>query len=394
MAKLRNFLFLLFSLSFLFCNAGAGEPLKTTPTVVIVTIDGVRWNATDGIEAFSGIEKNGFRVRKMRSVFPSQTCPSHASIATGVNPGTHGIVSNQFLEKDSRSRFSHEQEARWLEAPPLWVLAQNAGLKAAVSEWPVSAGPWKGVSPSEYREYDRKNKDRDTIRWVISLLRRKVNRPDLIMAWMRACDGAGHGKGPESEEYRDAAMRTGALIEKLSEEIRKAGLKKNTCLLISSDHGMRSVAGEIDIVPAIPKQGFFPYIAVSGPVAMVYTEDAGQHSAAIDGLKEMGKGLEIYSFPDIPAELALGNSPRVGDIVTIAPPGFIFSPFKRGSHDRNKGYHGWPPSDPDMCGVFLAEGPGVPVKVVEEASVLDIAPTALKILGIEQPSRMEGKPLF
>jgi arylsulfatase A-like enzyme len=84
----------------------------------------------------------------------------------------------------------------------------------------------------------------------------------------------------------------------------------------------------------------------------------------------------------------------VGDILLTAPPGYIFSPFKRGAHDRNYGYHGWPPSDDDMCGVFFAAGPGVPVRTIEEASILDIAPTALKLLGLDIPTRCEGKPLF
>jgi predicted AlkP superfamily pyrophosphatase or phosphodiesterase len=391
--KKRKLIFIaILAIFFILALSPAGRIAK--PTVVIISLDGMRWDVIDGVKGFSQLEKSGFRAKKMRSVFPSQTCPSHASIATGVNPRTHGIVSNQFLEKDTGSRYSHDNEARWLQVPPLWVLAEKAGLKTAVSGWPVSAGPWKGVSPSEYRDYDQDLPDRDTIEWVISLLERKENKPALIMAWMHGCDGAGHAHGPNSAEYKEVAVKTGQLIEELSAEIRKAGLEKNVVLLLTSDHGMSGVKGEIDIVPSIKKKGFLPYIAISGPAAMVYTANAGQHSSILKKLRGMKKDLTIFSSEELPAELSLGNSSRVGDIIAVAPPGFIFAPFKRGAHSIPKGYHGWPPPNPDMYGIFFAEGPGVPIKTVDEASIVDIAPTALKILGIDPPANIEGKPLF
>lgn len=370
-----------------------GSPGKPS-TVVILTIDGTRWDAVEGIDGFARLGKAGFMAKKMRSVFPSQTCPSHASIATGVRPSSHGIVSNQFLNRETGKRFSHEKEAAWLKAPPLWVIAEKAGLRAAVSEWPVSEGEWEGVKASAYRPFDWDNTDREAMEWTLSLLKRKEGRPALIMTWLRACDKAGHDHGPGSTQYRDAAARTGRNLWQLIEEIRTAGLEKEIALLITSDHGMKEVAREIDIVPSVRKKGFYPYIAISGPMALIYTENGRQGSAVLKSLKKMKNGVTVFPYKDVPPEYFLGDSPGVGDIMAISPEGTIFAPFKRGPHDINKGYHGWPPSDPDMCGVFFASGPGVPVITVEEASILDVAPTALKLLGIEIPQHMEGKPLF
>ena len=385
---------LILSLLLVFSLRGEGKIAKDRPIVVILTIDGTRWDATEGLDSFAKLEKNGFRAKKMRSIFPSQTCPSHASIATGVRPSAHGIMSNQFLEKDTGTRFSHEKEAKWLKVPPLWVIAEKSGIRTAVSEWPVSEGEWDGVKPSYYRAFDWDNTDRQAVEWTLSLLKMKEAAPGLIMTWLRACDKAGHDHGPGSVQYKEAAVRTGRLLIKFSDEIREAGLEKVVVLLISSDHGMKEVAGEIDIVPSVPKKGFYPYIAISGPTAMIYTKDARQHAAVLKRLKKMRNDVSLYPPSSLPEECSLGNSSRVGDILLMTPPGYIFSPYKRGPHNKNYGYHGWPPSDPDMCGVFFAAGPGVPVKTVEEASILDIAPTAHKLLGLEIPSRFEGEPLF
>jgi len=364
------------------------------PVVVIFVIDGTRWDAIEGIESFGRLEKSGFRAKKMRSVFPSQTCPSQATIATGVRPAVHGIVSNQFLDKETGERFSHEKEARWLKAAPIWVIAERSGLRTAVSEWPLSEGVWEGVKPSEYRPYSPDNTDREAVDWTLSLLDRKSGRPSLVMTWLRACDKAGHDNGPGSPEYREAARRTGALLESFVNSAARAGADRDMVLLVTSDHGMKAIKGEIDIVPFVPKKKFYPYIAPSGSMAMVYTDGPGQRASVVNSLKRIKSRVEIYPSPEVPSEYSLGDSPRVGDILALAPSGFTFAPFKRGPHKSNSGYHGWPPSDPDMCGVFFALGPGVPKRAVEEARILDIAPTALKLLGLEVPSGMEGRPLF
>lgn len=394
MARTRTLILLILSLLLVLSLQGEGKIEKNRPIVVILTVDGTRWDAVDGLQSFEKLEKAGFRAKKMRSVFPSQTCPSHASIATGVRPLIHGILSNQFLDAETGKRFSHEKEAWWLKVPPLWIIAEKAGLRTAVSEWPVSEGEWDGVKPSYYRAFDWDHTDIEAVEWTLSLLKKKEARPDLIMTWLRACDKAGHDHGPGSAQYKEAAARTGRLLIKFSDEIREAGLEKEVVLLITSDHGMKEVGREIDIVPSVPKKGFYPYVAISGPMAMIYTENGRQHAAVMKKLKRMKNGVSVYTPSGLPEECSLGDSKRVGDIVLMSPPGSIFAPFKRGSHDKNNGYHGWPPSDPDMCGVCFASGPGVPVKTVEEASILDIAPTALKLLGADIPAHFEGKPLF
>ncbi len=126
------------------------RPAPTAPAVVLLTMDGVRWDypQRDALPAFSSMAAAGWTAARLAPPFPSLTFPSHTTLATGVSPARHGIVANGFLDRASDRRFSDEREASWLEVPPLWVLAERAGLKAAVRSWPCSQGAWNGTSPS------------------------------------------------------------------------------------------------------------------------------------------------------------------------------------------------------------------------------------------------------
>ncbi|MCX7829943.1 MAG: ectonucleotide pyrophosphatase/phosphodiesterase, partial [Acidobacteria bacterium] len=179
--------------------------------VVLISFDGIRWDAVENVKGFSQIEKDGFRVQKMRSVFPSMTFPAHASIATGTLPDKHGIVSSVFLEKSTQRRFNDEKEAEWMLSPPLWAFVENNKMKSAVCAWPVSQGDWKGATASFYKPYTEDLNDSEIEEWVISNLKRE-EKPNLIMAWFHGADYAGHKFGPKSREYKEAVERSGAIL--------------------------------------------------------------------------------------------------------------------------------------------------------------------------------------
>ena len=68
-------------------------------TLVLVSIDGFRWDFLDFPEAsqMSAIASRGTRVTKLHTVYPSKTFPAHLSIATGLYPTGHGVVDNRFV---------------------------------------------------------------------------------------------------------------------------------------------------------------------------------------------------------------------------------------------------------------------------------------------------------
>jgi len=370
------------------------------PTVVLISMDGVRWDypEKDHLRAFAAMAKEGARAARLIPPFPSLTFASHSTLATGCQPGRHGIIANSFLDPETGRRFTDSDEAGWLLAPPLWVLAEEAGLRAAVSGWPLSKGPWHGVQASFYRPFEGGSSDAETAAWILGLLRRpEAQRPHLIMAWTHGADGAGHAQGPDGPAVREAMRRADALLAQLRAGIRALGPAVPVDLVLVSDHGMAAVSRVIDVVKAIPKRGFYPYIATSGPVCNVYVKTEAQRRQVAAGLSRLPGDVRIYTRSTLPSRWEYAESGREGDFILVAPPGAYFSSFNRkGEKSLPRGMHGWPPSEvSQMDGIFYAEGPGIPAgKLLGDVHATDVAPTVCALLGIAPPPRAEGSALF
>ena len=87
-------------------------------------------------------------------VFPTVTYPSHASIATGTNPGTHGIVTNGALDPLGQSPRAVRWYTQDIRVPTLWDIARAKGLKTAVVYWPATVGARANAVVPEFWRQD------------------------------------------------------------------------------------------------------------------------------------------------------------------------------------------------------------------------------------------------
>ncbi len=101
----------------------------------------------------------------------------------------------------------------------------------------------------------------------------------------------------------------------------------------------------------------------------------------------------------LPASLHLAFPNRTGDLVVRAEPPYTFVVLDFWDRARQWfgariGMHGYPPELPDMGGIFLALGRGVTAGA-HPASVrmIDVAPTAAQLLGIDPPRDAEGSAI-
>ncbi|HKA31720.1 MAG TPA: ectonucleotide pyrophosphatase/phosphodiesterase, partial [Candidatus Binatia bacterium] len=150
----------IFLAALFFCaaaNAGAAERAQPIRRVIIVSIDGLMpetYVAPDthglGVPTLREIVKNGAWSDGARSVFPSVTYPAHASIATGVNPGVHGIVANGAFDPLGKNQQGWRWYAEDIRAPTLWDAARSRGLTAALIWWPTTVGARAAVVVPEY----------------------------------------------------------------------------------------------------------------------------------------------------------------------------------------------------------------------------------------------------
>src|SRR6201988_2426629 len=70
------------------------------PTVILISLDGFRWDYFDKAPApaLMALAARGVKAKWMIPAFPSETFPNHYTIVTGDYPDVHGIVKNNFFD--------------------------------------------------------------------------------------------------------------------------------------------------------------------------------------------------------------------------------------------------------------------------------------------------------
>ena len=373
-------------------------------TLVMVSIDGFRWDYLDWPEArqIKAIAEQGTRVTKLRTVYPSKTFPGHLSLATGLHPTGHGIVDNYFCRDDRPDCYSMgsgRKDPSWLDGTPLWTLVEQQGGRASTFFWPESDASIDGTLPTDYRAYDGRVPHEARVDQVIEWLSLPDNeRPDLVTLYFSAVDSAGHTFGPAAEETlaaiaevdRQIAVLWGA-IERLNDEQRT-----EISLMLVSDHGMAEVDPDVFIdTNALPRPKGFKRVNGSTRVTY-YQRDPGADVAGLAvALTDMSDGrfwlvsqdtLETRHFVDHPAVGAL--------MIETAPPRM----FRRGGGEGAvlRGMHGYPMSVEEMAAFLVAVGPGFQSgKVIPEAHQLDVYPVAAELLDLTVPANIasDGGPL-
>ena len=379
------------------CAAGA-DPASapTDPTVIVVSMDGVRHDYLDRapFPAFGRIAREGLRAARLVPVYPSNTFPGHVSLATGATPAVHGIVDNRFWDRTREQRFDYSNDASWIDAEPLWAAAERQGVRAATFFWVGSETDWRGVG-ARYREapFDAKVGEAEKVARILAWLDLPAaERPRLVMSYWHGADGAGHAKGPDSpavvKELTEQDRQLGALLAGLDAR----GAWPHTTLLVVSDHGMTSVGPSVSIQGALRSAKVRAHVEPSSSVAHVFLENAADLARAERALAGLA-GVRVDRRDALPAALHLSHPTRTGDLVVRADPPYRFA--KSGVFARApRGMHGYDPEHPDMAGIFLAIGRGVLAGAkLDAVRMIDVAPTAARLLGIDPPRSAEGRAI-
>ena len=357
------------------------------PIVIIISMDGVSHNIGENLSltAFKRMEKFGIKADHMIPVYQSTTYPAHVSMATGVYPDRHGILHNSFIDKQ-QGRFSYDADANWIEVPPIWVLAEQQGIKSAVFFWVGSETDWHGVGAS-YRKapFDPNIKEEQKIEQILKWVDMdKVNRPRLIMSYWDGTDDLGHIDGPESPRVSQQLRRQNKLLQDLITAIDARQAWGHLTLIVVSDHGMAAVNNYINLEQLLRISGIKAELSAGPAVAHIFLQADDIEQAKYFLSKQ--EHLAVYTKKDLPDAFHLNHPSRTGDIVVTTAAPNMFS-----SYGQPKGMHGYRPETPDMWGIFYALGAAVVPRKIGPVDQVDIAPTIANILGIEMPDDTEGR---
>jgi len=339
------------------------------PTVILVSIDGMRYDYIDKYkpENLIHIAGRGVRAKWMTPSFPTKTFPNHYTIATGLYPEHHGIIENNIRDFGTIFRLSNREEVqnpRWWKGEPIWSTAEKQGVRAAAFFFPGTETEIAGHRPTFWREYDGKVPNFDRVDQILQWLDLPVNeRPQIYTLYFSDVDDAGHWFSPESKEVQEAIKRVDAAIGLLLTGLKNRGIDKKVNMIIVSDHGMATVYRR----NAVIMDDFFrredtEALLTTGEIWQIFPKPE-KFDVIISRLKDI-RNARCWAKNEIPARLHYSASPRIAPIVCSADEGWImltrdeFSAFqKRPDFDSPRGAHGYDNAYESMRAIFIAAGP-------------------------------------
>jgi len=379
---------IVFSIVFFFASDVFAEK---EATVIVISMDGMRHDisTSNNLDAFERIAIRGLKADHLIPVYPSTTYPGHVSLATGVYPDQHGILHNSFYDSEE-GYFNYPDQGDLIDVPPIWVLAEQAGIPTAVFFWVGSETDWNNVGASFRKTpFDASVSEETKIKQITEWLDMEDKiRPRLIMSYWDGTDIIAHQEGPTGPLITKQIVRQNQLLKNLLHEIDTRDAWDYISLFVVSDHGMTKVSNYIILRDLIQQSGI-KITASSGPaVAHLFMDQTSKEEALRFFSKQAN--LQAYDKHDLPASFHLNHPTRTGDIVLITDPPNMFT---NSVHARPKGMHGYSSQLPDMRGIFYAIGAEIEHKELGPVHQIDLAPTIADILGIKDTDHMQGKTI-
>jgi len=334
--------------------------------VILVSLDGFRYDYPQkyGAPHLRAMDTTGASAPDgMLPSYPSLTFPNHISLVTGLYPEHHGIVANSFFDPARNATYVYTQsktngDGSWYGGTPLWVLAEQQGMRSACLFWPGSEAAIQGVRPSYYLHFDDKLDDSKRVDQVIAWLNLPPEqRPHFITLYYSNVDHAGHSYGPESDEVRAAVHHVDDMIGDLQTKL--AALKLPVDLIVVADHGMVTLKGD-----PINLSEFAHLDGVHTEGMQIYSKDDAEAARIYAEFKtHPDPRFTVYRRADLPAQLHFNENPREGDpvIVPNGPYTFRTQPVNPlANRSPLRGSHGFDPTTmPEMKAIFFAQGPDI-----------------------------------
>lgn len=436
-------------------SSRALEPQKDR-TVILVSIDGLANFYLEDPRAemptIRRLAKEGTRAEAMVTVFPSVTWAAHATLSTGVWPGRHGVIANDFMDRQTRQKITllcdpvFDKELA-LRVPTIYDVAYEAGLVTAGVLWPITRGAktlhfsapdmpgddaWTQFGTPQWIEELRKlglpvdshgrwcresggGVPRD---WLYTRMTRQLlleHQPNLVMIHLVEPDHVQHRTGPRSDDAYWCASYADDRIRDIVEAVAASPRANSTYLIVCSDHGFFPYQKIIQPNVVLRRLNLLEsqggklgpgkaWCISQGGAAGVYIFDDGHRAEMVQQLTQAFREIEgiqaVIGPQDLPkfGQTSPQEEPRCPDFWLAAESGYSFSETATGdevvvTRPTVGGGHGYLPDQPDMLAMCVIWGPGIPPGTnLGKVQIVDIAPTMAALLGVALPNP-DGKVL-
>lgn len=367
--------------------------------VVLISLDGFRWDYAERDRAPHLLElaKQGASAPQgMLPSYPALGLPNRYTLVTGLYPGHHGLIAENFYDPERKARFSADDakelaESSWYGGMPLWSLAESQGMRAAVIGWAGSDAEIAGLRPNYTATLHGEAEAQKAVEHVVHWLRLPAaERPHFIAVEFAEPAGEARRFGPEAPQAQAAVQRADALVGRLKAGLDSTGLPVD--LVVVSDRGFaQSEGGWITLEQYTSLAGF----ETDGP--LLYGPDEQQREHVYRQLNHVSSLFIVYRRKEMPPDMHMSLNPRAGDPVVIAA-----DPLSIRARSPAAGHPDAPPPSgvdgldpqvaPQMRAIFLAAGPDiVPGKTVAPFENVNLYPWIAHLLGLKPPKN-DGSP--
>jgi predicted AlkP superfamily pyrophosphatase or phosphodiesterase len=294
------------------------------------------------------------------------------------------------------------QDGYWYGGTPIWVLAEQQGIKAASYFFVGTEAPIQGVRPSYYYDYDGGVPNLTRIAKVFDWLRLPAaERPRLITLYFSDMDDTGHRYGPNNDlELKKTLDRLDHELGALFEGLESFDLPIHVVLV--SDHGMMEVKQDNLILLEDLLEGIQGRLVNNGALAHLHLEDPKEKEKVIQVLRSRNPNLTIDDLSSTQNYSDLTAFPqRKGDLLILPKEGYYLTDVKGKVRYQNNaarfgtqvfGEHGFTPRYEDMQGIFYAKGPQIKEGLeIEPFQNIHIYPLLCRILNLPIPANVDGK---
>ncbi len=414
---------------------------------VIVICDSLRRDLITSEDAPFLTELGGRSARfaNHTGVFPSTTRTSAASIATGCRPARHGLLGNTMAidegdglvclsvgKPDFRDRL-HRATGRTLHMPTIAERVARAGDSAIAFSnvspgaayfldpdgygWVYNAagsfGPGRRPLPEAEGLAVGKGEAGDnavTERFCAEVLRDRA--PAVSVLWLSEPDYTGHHTPLGCPEHRRAIVAADANVRRVAKTIARLDPAGQEILfVVGSDHGMETVAETIHLDGLLVDAGLKNapgssdvVVAPNGTAAIIYfAEPESARVAEVARLLETqkwvgqvfsGAGLGETGLPTgSPARIALTmQADDRANPYGVAGHSHIVRDALEPKDITGFGQHGGLGANEQRPFLFISGGGFAAGAYHNRTSLIDIAPTVLRHLGLATAG-LDGRPL-
>ncbi len=250
----------------------AHENDKNVPLVLLLSIDGFRWDYMDKIAKLDKyatpnldfLVKGGV-LGVAQNVFPTNNHPALYSIATGMYVENHGVVTEEIYESedlagschmnDPRKPFAsnHDCQTLWYmngtvdswKGEPVWITNEKNYFPTSVrhtailGNWPGSSATIRGRLPHVIEE----GSDMALVNESIKLFADKEGTIyyNFILIRLQSLSDIIFENGPESDKVFQAIVEVDSAIGALTHGLIQANIFNKINIIITAGYGMTEI---------------------------------------------------------------------------------------------------------------------------------------------------------